>query len=235
MSMPFTQIMQELESLANPEAVKGMARFGIQGARVLGISIPELRRMARQVGNHHTLALELWGSGVHEARLLATMIADVRQLTETQMENWVNDFDSWDLCDQCCGNLFVRSPLAFSKALEWADRREEFVRRAGFALMAYLAVHAKKAPDDDFAPFFPKIEQYAADNRNFVKKAVNWALRQIGKRNPHLNQQAVKLSLRLVSTENKTALWVGKDAYRELTSVAVQNRLAKRQNQETLT
>lgn len=202
-----------------------MAGFGIQGARVYGVRVPVLRQMARRCGRDHELALRLWDSGVHEARLLASMVAEPRLVTEELMERWAADFDSWDVCDQCCGNLFDRTPFAYQKAREWSEREGEFVKRAGFALMAYLAVHDKKAPDERLADFFPLIERQATDGRNFVKKAVNWALRQIGKRSRGLNAQARLLAGQLAASQDKTARWVGSDALRELSSEKVMGKL----------
>lgn len=166
-----------LKALASPRDVEGMARFGINARNTLGVSIPELRKIAKEGGTDHALALRLWDSGVHEARILAGMVADPASLTEDQMDRWVRDFDSWDVCDQCCSNLFVETRVAHAKAVEWSGRDEEFVKRAGFALMAALAVHDKQATDDAFVRFLPIIRREAGDERNFVKKAVSWALR----------------------------------------------------------
>jgi 3-methyladenine DNA glycosylase AlkD len=225
MSCTAGQVLSEMRALADPTAAAGMADYGINGAEVLGIRVPVIRQMARQCGRDHELAQELWESGVHEARLLASMVADPRQVTEEQMERWAADFDSWDVCDQCCGNLFDRTPFAYQKAREWSGRQEVFVKRAGFALMAYLALHDKKAPDEAFVAFFPLIKQQAVDERKYVKKAVNWALRQIGKRNRMLNEQALRLAEHLSASEDKTARWVGSDARRELSSENVQHKL----------
>lgn len=225
--MQVEPILSQLKALANPEAVAGMARFGINPERAYGISIPTLRQMARQIGKDHQLAQQLWSSGIHEARILATFIDRPKEVTEAQMEAWVKEFDSWDVCDQCCGNLFDQTPWAYQKAIEWSARDEEFVKRAGFALMAYLAVHNKKAADEAFIQFFPLIQDGATDSRNYVKKAVNWALRQIGKRNHSLNQQAIETARQIQQLDSKTARWIAADALRELTSDKVQERLAK--------
>lgn len=210
------QVIAELKQYANPQSVEGMARFGIRPDNVLGISIPTLRKMAKELGKNHTLALELWNAGIHEAQILASMIDEPRLVSLEQMEAWVNAFDSWDVCDQVCGNLFDKTPYAYQKAVEWCHREQEFVRRAGFVMMAELVVHDKKAPDEAFTPFFPLIQQYAVDERNFVKKAVNWALRQIGKRNSTLHIQAVNWAEAIGKMDSKTARWVAKDALREL-------------------
>ena len=222
------EILTLLKSQANPENVAGMSRFGINPHNTLGISIPTLRQITRQVGKNHALAEELWASGVHEARLLAAFIENPRAVSEEQMERWASDFDSWDVCDQVCSNLFDRTPFAFQKAQEWSNRSEEFTKRAGFVLMACLAVHAKKARDEEFETFFPLILQEAADERNFVKKAVNWALRGVGKRNFNLNQQAIQTALAMQKMDSKSARWIAADALRELKSEAVQTKLAKK-------
>ena len=214
--MTSEHIIANLQQHANPQNVEGMARFGIRPAQVLGISIPTLRKMAKEIGRNHALALELWASGIHEARILASMIDEFRLVTPQQMDAWVNDFDSWDVCDQVCGNLFDKTPYAYQKAVEWCQQEKEFVRRAGFVMMAELAVHDKKARDEAFLQFFPLIKHYADDERNFVKKAVNWALRQIGKRNSHLRTLALECAYDIQNMDSKTAQWVAKDAIREL-------------------
>ena len=223
--MNYKEILDRLQSLANPAAVEGMARYGIRPANVLGISIPHLRKLAKEIGKSHELALQLWASGIHEARILACFIDVPRSVTEAQMEEWVKDFDSWDVCDQCCGNLFDRTEFAYRKAVEWSSREEEFVKRAAFALIAWLAVHDKKVTDDAFLPFLPIIKREAVDERNFVKKAINWALRQIGKRNPQLNKAAIGISKEIQEIDSPSARWIAKDALRELTSEKVQERL----------
>lgn len=218
-------VLERLKALANPEAVAGMARFGINPTNTYGIAIPTLRALAKQIGRDHGLALRLWESGVHEARILASMIDDPKAVTEAQMEAWVRDFDSWDVCDQVCGNLFDRMPFACDKAVAWSAREEEFVRRAGFALMAWLAFHDKRAPDSVFEAFLPVIQRHAADGRNFVKKAVNWALRQIGKRNLALNRKAIETARMIQQIDSKAARWVAADALRELESDKVRQKL----------
>ena len=223
--MQYTEILERLKSLSNPEAVSGMARFGINPENAYGISIPILRKMARQIGKNHELAKQLWSSGIHEARILASMVDDPTMVTETQLERWVKGFDSWDVCDQCCSNLFDKNEFAYQKAVEWSERGEEFVKRAGFVLMAALAVHDKKADDWRFEEFFPIIKREATDGRNFVKKAVNWALRQIGKRNPTLNKIAIEVAREIRQIDSKAAQWIARDALRELTSDRVQRRL----------
>ena len=225
--MQYNDVIQKIKSLADPEAVKGMARFGINPENTYGVSIPNLRKIALEVGKDHELGQQLWASGIHEARMLACYISQSEKVTEAQMESWVKDFDSWDICDQCCSNLFDKTHLAYQKAAEWSRREEEFVRRAGFALMATLAVHDKKAGDEEFLRFLPIIKRESADDRNYVKKAVNWALRQIGKRNLNLNKMAIKMAEEIKQIDSKSARWIAADAIRELTSEAVKKKLIK--------
>jgi len=223
--MTAQEILVRFKSQANPDKVKGMAQYEINTEKAFGISMPALRKMGKETGKDHALALELWNTGYHEARILASLIADPKHVTEELMEEWVLDFNSWDLCDQVCMNLFDKTSLAYKKALEWSARKEEFVKRAGFALMARLAWTDKKAHDDKFLIFLPIIREEAIDERNFVKKAVNWALRQIGKRNKQLNKYALEEAEILKMTDSKSARWIGNDAYRELTSKKIKNRL----------
>jgi 3-methyladenine DNA glycosylase AlkD len=204
-----------------------MARFGINPKNTLGVSIPVIRGMAKEVGRDHRLAQQLWASGIHEARILAAMIDDPHQVTATQMESWVKDFDSWDVCDQCCSNLFDKTTLAHQKAREWSSRKEEFVKRAGFVLMASLAVHDKKASNSQFRSYLPVVERESTDERNFVRKAVNWALRQIGKRNLSLNRLALNTAERIQKKNSRSAKWIASDAIKELTSASVQKKLRK--------
>ncbi len=228
--MKYREIIKQLKSLSNPEAVEGMARFGINPRNTFGVSIPNLRKIAKAAGKDHELALQLWDSGIHEARLLAGFIDDPALVTLEQMEEWVSDFDSWDVCDQVCSNLFDKTSSAYQKATEWAGREEEFVKRAGFVLMASLAVHDKAAGENEFEKFLSMIKREASDERNFVKKAVNWALRQIGKRNVYLNKLAVKTAVEIQKLHSRSARWIAADAIRELESEAVQRRLGKKRN-----
>jgi 3-methyladenine DNA glycosylase AlkD len=222
-----TDIVSKLSSYANPENVKGMARFGINPENTLGIPIPVLRKTAKEIGRNHELAGELWAAGIHEARILACFVDDHKKVTEAQMESWAGDFDSWDVCDQCCMNLFDKTPYAVAKAVEWSASEETFVKRAGFAIMASLAFHDKKAGNDVFISFLKEIKKQSGDDRNFVKKAVNWALRQIGKRNRELNRLAVEASYEIQKLDSKAARWIAADAIRELTGDVVQSRLKK--------
>lgn len=223
--MDCDEILNRLKSLSNPDAVAGMARFGINPKNAYGLSIPTLRKMAREIGRDHPLAQKLWSSGIHDARILAGMIDNPEEATREQLERWVRDFDSWDVCDQCCSNLFDKTDFAHQKAIEWSSRDEEFVKRAGFVLMACLAVHDKRVKDEAFLRFLPTIVRGATDDRNFVKKAVNWALRQIGKRSFSLNRKAVETAKEIHQINAKSARWIASDALRELNSEAVQKRL----------
>jgi len=206
-----------------------MVRFGISTCQeALGIPAPVLQKIAREIGRDHALALELWKSGVHEARCVAALIDDPKLVTGEQMERWVRDFDNWAVCDNCCGRLFDKTQLAYRKALEWSRREEEYVKRAAFSLMAVLAVHDKQAADAKFLKFLPPIQRESTDERNFVKKAVNWALRQIGKRSLDLNQAAIRRAERIRKIDSPSARWIAADALRELRSEAVQQRLRQK-------
>lgn len=219
--MECAKILAKLRAIGNPKNVAGMARYGINPRTALGVSIPALRAMAKQLKKNHALALELWASDVHEARILAALIDDPKAVTEAQMERWVRGFDSWDVCDQCCNHLFRQTAFAHEMAVEWTRRKEEFVKRAGFVLMACLAGHDKDASDARFASYLRIIPREATDERNFVRKAVNWALRQIGKRNVRLNREAVKTAKAIQKLDSKAARWIAADALRELTSEKV--------------
>lgn len=232
-------ILEELNSHASPEGVEGMARFGIVTEKALGISAPLLKEIAREIKktcvDRHTLADQLWRSRIHEARAIAYLIDDPMQVTPEQMDAWAADFDNWAIVDGTCGHLFCRSPLAYAKAFEWSERNEEFVKRAGIVLMAWLAVHDKKTDDERIAEFLPVLEQNADDDRNFVKKSVNWSLRQIGKRSSYLNRLAIETAERIRSSDNtKAARWIASDALRELTGDAVQTRLAKKRGKQSV-
>jgi 3-methyladenine DNA glycosylase AlkD len=222
--MTAPEILAALRVQANPKNVAGMARYGISTAGTLGVPMPVLRRLAKEVGRSHSLAAELWASGVHEARILATLVEEPTRVTRRQMNRWARDFDSWDVCDQACQNLFRYTPLAWAMAAEWAGARREFVRRAAFALMAGLAVKAKHAPDEDFEALLPLISGAATDPRNLVKKAVNWALRAIGKRNPHLRRAAIAAAENIRVIDSPTARWIASDALRELCAAPSRDR-----------
>ena len=206
-----------------------MARFGITPAiPVLGVSLPELRKLARELGKDHVLANKLWDTKIHEARTLAALVEDPKQVTAKQMNAWVRDFQTWDLCDTVCGTLFDKTPYAYQKVMQWSARKEEFVKRAAFALIAWLAVHDKKADDNKFIKLFPIIKKCATDDRNYVRKAVNWALRQIGKRNGNLRLQAIKLVKEISKIDSKAARWIAADALRELNDPKIISMVAKR-------
>ena len=229
MSADVERVLDELRALANPKNVEGMARFGISTENTLGISVTKLRKVAKAIGRDHSLALELWDSEIHEARILAAIIDEPSKVTEEQMDRWALDFDSWDVCDQACISLFDRTPHAITKATEWSHHDEEYVKRAGFALMAGLAVHDKCAQDETFIDLLEHIKAESDDDRRYVKKAVNWALRQIGKRNEALNREAIRAAGEISRRSSRSARWIASDALRELRSEAVQKRLrAKR-------
>lgn len=194
-----------------------LPRYGIDAPKAFGVSVANLHKLAKITGRNHEFALALWETGWYEARMLAAFVDEPERVTPAQMDQWCRDFDNWGICDTVCFKLFDRTPHAYKKVEQWAKRRDEFVKRGAFALMASLALHDKEASDDRFAKWFPLIEQGAADDRNFVKKGVSWALRAIGKRNSKLKSAAVKLAQRLASSEKPSARWVGKDALRDLT------------------
>lgn len=219
------EILAQLQSLANPENVAGMARFGINPQRAFGIKITTLRQLAKDIGRDQQLSLELWESAFHEARMLATIIGDPSQVTESQMESWIKDLKSWDLCDGLMGNLFDKTPVAYEKAIEWSSRQPEFEKRAGFALMAWLAVHDKKAPDKKFELFFPQLVAESDDERIYVKKAISWALRGIGKRSLALNGAVIPVAEKIAARTSKAAKWIASDVLRELRSEKIQTRL----------
>ncbi len=221
------KILYCLEQLSDEKSKIGMQKFGINTEKAFGISIKKLRELAKEYGENHPIALDLWKSGFHEARILASMMANAQLMNSEEMNVWVECFNSWDLCDQVCGNLFEDSPLAYKKATEWVNSEKEFIKRAGFVMMARLAVSDKKKEDSYFLPFFELIIRDATDERNFVKKAVNWALRQIGKRSFFLREQSILCINELLKTENKTAQWIAKDALKELSNENIIKRIKR--------
>jgi 3-methyladenine DNA glycosylase AlkD len=229
LGMEINELNLLLKELGDRNSVPFMAKFGINPAFALGIRIPVLRRLSKEIGKNHPLALQLWEAKYHEGRILASMIANPEETTPDLADRWIKDFNSWDLCDQTCMNLFEKLPFAWDKTLDWCAREPEFEKRTGYVMIARLAVSDKKTSDKKFEMFFPLIIQAATDPRNFVKKAVNWAIRQIGKRSLHLNKEMIALSRQLSMTDNKTARWIAADAIRELESKAVQNMLMKKQ------
>jgi 3-methyladenine DNA glycosylase AlkD len=226
--MDYEEVIKQLKLMSNQKNVEGMARYGINPHNNLGISIYNLRPLAKEIGKDHELALKLWKSGIHDARLLAVFIDDPMQLTSKQMDSWAEDFDSWDVCDQACTSLFDTSSYAWKKVFEWAKRDEEFVKRASFSLIAGLAVHDKKTEDSKFEGVLSIIKKESTDDRNYVKKAVNWALRNIGKRNYNLNKKAIETAKEIQKINSKSAKWIANDAIRELTNEKVQKRIKKR-------
>ncbi len=222
------EVMGELQSKAKAENIDGMARFAIVGDQRMGVSVPDMRKIAKSVGKNHQLALDLWDTGVPEGMIVAGMIAEPDKLTGEQMEDWVVDINSWDICDQVCMNLFEKTPLAENKIFEWSTREGEFVKRTSYALIACLAWHDKQAVDERYINYFPLIVAGSTDERNFVKKAVNWALRNIGKRNQNLNKQAIRVANQIHEIDSKSARWIASNALRELESEKVQQRLSKK-------
>ena len=217
MSSTGISLITRLRGLRSARNIEGMRRFGIVSTHEqLGISVATLRELGRPHRRNHALALELWASAIHEARVLAAVIDDPKQVTRGQMEQWVRDCDNWGLTDALCFGLFDRAPFAGEKAHTWTKRKAEFVKRSGFALMAGMAVHRKELPDAIFLCFLPVIRREAGDERNFVRKAVNWALRQIGKRNPRLRRAAMAEAGRIGKIDSPAARWIARDALREL-------------------
>jgi 3-methyladenine DNA glycosylase AlkD len=227
---PWTRaaVLRELRGLADPKVRAKMAYFGVNVPKAHGISTPVLQRFAKHIGMDHRLAQELWATGIHEARILATFIGEPAKVTAAEMERWVRDFNSWDIVDATCCYLYAHTKFAWKKAAEWSGRREEFEKRAAFSLVAYLSYKDKAAPDGRFVRFLRVIEREAHDERNFVKKAVNWALRNIGKRNVRLNREAIRAAERIRMQDSRAARWIAADALRELKSDAVQERLRRK-------
>jgi len=221
-------VLGELRAQRNPRNVEGMARYGINPRGTLGVPMPRLRTMGRSMGKDHSLALALWRSGIHEARILASLVDDPARVTNRQRDAWAGQFDSWDVCDQVCQNLFEDIPTAYDKALQWSRSEKDFVKRAGFVLMARLAVSDRFAPDSKFGAFLPAIVRGSVDDRTYVRKAVNWALRQIGKRNPALHVAALRCSRELAGRTSPSARWIGRDALRELELPSVRGRIERK-------
>ena len=220
-------VLDKLQSIAQPEYLEGMAKYGMAVEQRLGVSVPDMRKLAKEIGKDHRLALDLWRTGITEAKIVAAMVGDPDKLTEEQMEDWVKGINSWDVCDQVCMNLFKKNQLSWKKIVDWAEREEEFVKRTAFSLLACLAWHDKKVSDEKFLELLPVIIRGATDERNFVKKAVNWALRNIGKRNLSLNEAAINTARELKRLNSKAARWIASDAIRELESDAIQSRLRR--------
>jgi 3-methyladenine DNA glycosylase AlkD len=224
------QVLEFLKARRNPKNVEGMARFGITGAKAFGVPAPMLKDLARRIGKNQKLSLQLWKTGIHEARAVAFLIGDPKSVSEAQMESWAKEFRNWAECDGCCLWLFDYTPFAYRKAVAWSKRREEYVKRAGFVLMATRAVHDKDAGDARFEKLLPLLVKGAEDERPMVKKAVNWALRQIGKRSLALNNKAVRTAQEIRALGTPAARWIASDALRELKSPAVLKRLKAKED-----
>jgi len=215
-----------LKRRGNKKNREGMARYAIVSDNVLGVSVANIRLLGKRLGRNHELAHALWKTGVYEARMLTSFVADPARVTPSEMDRWCRDFDNWAICDTLCFHLLDRTPHAFAKVKSWSDERVEFVKRAAFALLASLALHDKATSDGPFLATLPLIERAATDERNFVKKGVSWALRGVGRRSAALHAAAVALARRLVDSPEAAARWVGRDALRELTSAAVVRQVA---------
>ena len=221
-------VLARLRGMADPSRISGLERYGIVARHALGIPVGDLRTLARKLGRNQALSLSLWDTGIYEARLLAAFVGEPREVTRRQMDAWARSFENWAECDTACFSLFDRSEFAWAHARVWARRSKEFVKRAGFALMAALAQHDKKAADERFEPFLAVIEAEAGDDRNFVKKGASWALRGIGQRSPALRARALAIARRLAASPSLAYRFVGRDAIRELERPAVSRRKAKR-------
>jgi 3-methyladenine DNA glycosylase AlkD len=218
-------VLKELKKLSSPDAKASQAYFGLNNVNSYGLRTPQIRKIAKQIGTNHALALQLWGTGVHEARHVAIFIADHKLVSKKLAEQLVKDFDSWDIVDNCCGSLFGKTSWAFDKAMEWTKRKNEFEKRAGFALMAELAIHDKKSTDEKYGQFFPYLIAESHDERNFVKKAINWALRQIGKRNERLCKKAIAAAKEIQKKGDRASRWIAADALRELEKYQREGRI----------
>ena len=219
------EALDDLKRRGSKRNVEGMARYGIRARKVFGVPMAAMKDLAKRFGANHELAAALWATGWHEARILAAFVDEPERVTSAQMDRWCRDFDNWAICDTVCFHLFDRTPHAFRKVAQWSRRREEFVKRAAFALLASVALHDKHTSDEQFARCLPLIERAAGDERNFVKKGVSWGLRGLGRRSPDLHAAAVALAQRLSASPEPAARWVGKDALRDLTRPMVIRRL----------
>jgi 3-methyladenine DNA glycosylase AlkD len=219
------QVIQELKNLGSADRLEKAKYFGVQADTMLGVSMPDIRALAKKIGIQHSLALALWDTNIHECRILASMLADAKLFTPQDADKWIHDFNAWDICDQCCCNLLYKLPYIKEKIKQYYNAPQEYVKRFAFAMMAVGAVHWKKVDNDFFEEFYPMINEQSYDDRNFVRKAINWAIRQIGKRNLQLNDKAIALCEQLLTQNNKAATWIAKDALKELTSAEKQTRL----------
>lgn len=223
--MQLQEIIDRLELLSMPENIEGMARFGITPEKTYAIKIPELRKIAKEIGKNHDMALKLWKLDFRETKILACMIDDPKLVSSKQLDDWVLEFDYWEICDQCCMNLFRKTSFAYDKIYEWGKHEDEFVKRAAFSLLAVMAVHDKMQPDEKFEQYFPLIISASSDNRNFVKKAVNWALRSIGKKNRKLNASSIELAEKILDLNTKSSKWIATNALKELKSEKIRKKL----------
>jgi 3-methyladenine DNA glycosylase AlkD len=221
-------VLAELERLGTKEGRDGMARYAIVAPKMFGVSMTQMKAIAKPFGRDHELAAALWETGWYEARTITAFIDEPARVTPTQMDRWANDFDNWAICDSICFHLFDRTPHAYTKIEQWSTRRGEFQKRAAFALLASVALHDKKAPDANFVACLPLIEAAATDERNFVKKGVIWALRGVGGRNKTLNAKALAVAKRLAASDDRTARSIGKEVIRELAKPAPAKRLESR-------
>lgn len=223
--MELQEIINRLESISNPGNIEGMARFGITPEKTYAVKIPELRKIAKEAGKNHDLALKLWELDFRETKILACMIDDPKMVSSKQLNEWASEFDYWEICDQCCMNLFRKTVFAYDKIFEWGEDEDEFVKRAAFSLLAVMAVHDKMQPDERFEDYFPLLISASTDNRNFVKKAVNWAIRSIGKKNSNLNKKSIELAEEILALNTKSSKWIANNALKELKSENVRKKL----------
>jgi 3-methyladenine DNA glycosylase AlkD len=214
--MLVTEVLSRLRSMQNPDAVEALKRQGVTPRAALGLSQAQLKKMADEIGVDRLIAQQLWASGIHDARVLASLVDDPERVTPKQMERWVRDFDSWALCDACCVNLFHKTPFAYAKAVAWSARKEEYVKRAAFSLVAALAANDAKAADSEFLRFIPIVKREAGDDRPFVRKSVAWALKEIGKRSKTLRKLAIDTAREIEASDAKAARWIATDALKEL-------------------
>ena len=225
MEMDVESVLVALRKESRKRVRDGMARYAIPSDNALGVSVADIRALAKRIGRNHPLALALWKTNIYEARMLTAFIADPARVTPAQMDRWAGDFDNWAICDTLCFHLFDRTPHAWAKIRQWSDDPREFVRRGAFALLASLALHDKTTGDRPFLGSLRLIERRAGDDRNFVKKAVSWALRGLGRRNRALNAAATELARSLSTSTKPATRWIGKDALKDLTSPALRRRL----------
>lgn len=234
-AMTVQEVLKYLEKRGSKRNVDGMARYGIvvKSNKVFGVSVVTLRELGKKCGRDHALALALWKSGWYEARMLCAFVDEPDRVTPAQMDRWARDFDNWAICDAVTFHLFDKTPHAWSKVNAWAKRKEEFVKRASFALLAALALHDRTSPDAPFRKSLRLIERAASDERNFVKKGVSWALRSVGSRSSALNAASIQLATKLATSEHAAERWVGKDALRDITRPMVQERARRRTEKRT--